>query len=75
MPKIRNNPNTSPRVGILCEGYRSLGRFKKCGAGRHHLTAWKKWLKEVNIVVMEYYYRSNPVYENEVLLKEYRQRM
>ena len=78
MSEIRNNPNTSPGVRTLCEGYRSLNRcspFKKCGAGRHHLTAWKKWSKEVYIVVMEYYYRSNPVDENEVFLKKHRQRM
>ena len=39
--------------------------------GRHHVTA----RKEVNIVVMECYYRSNPIDENGVPLKGYRQRM
>ena len=42
--------------------------------GRHHVTARKKWSKEVNIVVMECYYRSNPINENGVPLKGYRQR-
>ena len=42
--------------------------------GRHHVTARKKWSKVVNIVVMECYYRSNPIDENGVPLKRYRQR-
>ena len=32
-------------------------------------------MKEVNIVVMECYYKSNPIDENDVPLKEYRQKM
>ena len=43
--------------------------------GRHHATARKKWPKEVNIVVMECYYRSNPIDDNGVPLKRYKQRM
>ena len=42
--------------------------------GRHHVTVRKKWSKVVNIVVMECYYRSNPIDENGVPLKRYRQR-
>ena len=38
-------------------------------------TARKKWSKEVNIVVMECYYKSNPIDENSVPLKGYRERM
>ena len=38
-------------------------------------SARKKWSKGVNIVVMECYYRSNPIDENGVPLKGYRQRM
>ena len=34
-----------------------------------------KWLKELNIVVMECYYRWNPIDENGVPPKGYRQRM
>ena len=43
--------------------------------GRHHATARKKWPKKVNIVVMECYYRSNPIDDNGVPLKGYKQRM
>ena len=43
--------------------------------GRHHITAKKRWSKEVNIVIMECYYRSNPIEENGVPLKGYRQIM
>ena len=43
--------------------------------GRHHATARKKWSKEVNIVVMECYYRSNPIDDNGAPLKRYQQRM
>ena len=43
--------------------------------GRHHATATKNWPKEVNIVVMECYYRSKPIDDNGVPLKGYQQRM
>ena len=55
MPEIRNNSNTGPGAGALCDSPRSS--------------------KELNIVVMECYYRSNPTDENGVPLKGYRQRM
>ena len=34
------------------------------------LTVRKKWFKELNIVVIECYYRLNPIDENSVPLKE-----
>lgn len=45
------------------------------GPGRLHLTARKKWLKQVNMVVMECSYRSNPIDQNGAPLKMYRQRV
>ena len=77
MPEIRNTPNTSPGTGTLCEGPRSSGRCSPAqqrGPGRHHFTARKQWSKELDIVVMECYYRSNPI-DNGVPLKGYRQRI
>ena len=78
MPEIRNNPNTGPATGTLYEGPRSPGRcfpVQQRGPGRHHVTARKKWSKEVNTVVKECYYRSSPIDENGVPLKGYKQRM
>ena len=78
MPEIRNNPNTGPGAGTFCEGPSSPGSFspiQQWGPGCHHITARKKWSGEVNIMVMECYYRSNPIEENGIPLKRYRQRM
>ena len=78
MPEIRNNPNTSPGARTLCEGPRSPDRCypdQQQGSGHHHVTARKKWWEELNIVVIECYYGSNPIDENGVSLKGYRQRM
>ena len=78
MPQIRNNPNTGPGAGTLCEAPRGPGRCSPAqqrGPGCHHVTATKKWSKELDIVVMECYYRSNPVNNNGVHLKGHRQRM
>ena len=78
MPEIRNNPNTSPGAGTLCEGRRGPHRCspaQQWGPGRHYVTARKKWSKELDIVVMECYYRWNPIDKNGVPLKGYRQRM
>ena len=72
MPEIRNNPNTGPATGTLCEGPRSPARcfpVKQRGLGCHHVTARKKWSKEVNIVVKECCFRSSPIDENVFLLK------
>ena len=77
MPKTRNNSNTGPEAGTLCEGPRSPGRCSPAqqrGTG-HHVTARKKWSKEANIVVMECHYRLNPIDEIYVPLKGYRHRM
>ena len=78
MPEIRNNPNTSTGPGTLREGPRNLGKCSPAqqrGPGRHHITARKKWSEEVNIVVMECYYRSNPIDQNGFPLNGHRQRM
>ena len=78
MPEIRNNPNTCPGAGTLCEGPRSPSKCyaaQQRGPGRHHVTARNKSLKEVNSVVMECYYRSDRFDKNGVPLKGYRQRI
>ena len=78
MPKIRDNSNTGPGTGTLCKAPRSPSRcfpVQQQVPGRHHATARKTWPKEVNIVVMECYSRSNPIDDNGVSLKGYRQRM
>ena len=59
MPEIRNNPNT----------------VHQWGPGCYHVTARKELSKEVRIVVMECYYRANPIDENGVPVKGYRKRM
>ena len=64
-------------AGTSCEGPTS-GRCpvgEQRGPGRHPITARKKWSKEVNIVVMECYFRSNPIDDNGIPIKGYRQRM
>ena len=44
-------------------------------ADRHPATARKEWTKNINIVVMEFYYRSRPVIETRVPIRGYRKRM
>ena len=64
-------------TGTLCEGV-SPGRcppVQQRGPGRHHATAKIKWNKELNTTVMECYYLSNPVDENDRPIRGYRQRM
>ena len=78
MSEIRTNPNTETQAGTLYEDPRSPSRcspVQQQGCSCHHTTARKNWSKQVNIVVMECYYRSNPFDEKGVLLKEYRQGM
>ena len=43
--------------------------------GRNQATARMKWMKEINIVVMECCYSANPFDENGVPIRGYRQRM
>ena len=69
MPEIRNTPYTSPRSSGRCSP------AQQRGPGRHHVTARKEWSKELDIVVMECYYRPNPIDDNGVPLKGYRQRI
>lgn len=70
--------NTDTGGGTSCEPSRS-GRGSVCeqaDLGRHPIPVRrKKWTKEVNIVVMECYYRSKPVDDNGIPIKGYRQRM
>ena len=44
-------------------------------SGRHHATAKLQWGKVINIAVMECYYLSKPVDENNKLVRGYRRRM
>ena len=69
MSKIRNNASTDSEAGNLFVGLKGFGRsspVQKRKAGCHHATARKKWLKEVNIVVTGFCYRSDPIDENGV---------
>ena len=64
-------------TGALCEGV-SPGRccpVQQRGPVRLHDTARKKSSREVNIVVTECYFRSEPLDDNGVPIKGYRQRM
>ena len=45
------------------------------GPGRNPVTARMKWNKAINIAVMECYYLSNPMDENNKAIRGYRQRM
>ena len=72
MPEIRNNPNTGPGAGTLCEGPRGPRRCSPAqqrGPGRHYVTARKKWLKELDTVVMECYIDGILLIRMEFLLK------
>ena len=65
------------RTGTPCEGP-SPGRCslaQQRGPGRHPATARVMWKKEVNKVVMEYFYRSKPFDEEGKPIREYRKRM
>ena len=56
----------------------SPGRFpvgEQHRADRHPATARKEWTKQVNMIVMECYYRSRPVSETGVPIRGYRKRM
>ena len=64
-------------TGALSEGASPgrchLGEQRK--PGRHSSTARMMWSNNVNKVVMECYFKSKPVNENGVPIREYRQRM
>ena len=72
-----NENNGVSGTGTLCEGP-SPGRCspeQQRGPGRHQATAKRKWPRELNRVVMECYFLSNPVDENGKPIRGYRQRM
>ena len=48
---------------------------KQRGPGRNYVTARMKWTKAITVAVMECYYLSNPVDENDKQLRGYIQRM
>ena len=59
--KLSNNDMNE--TGTTSEGV-SPGRYSSAhqwGTGRYQATAKMQWSKQVNIVVMEFYYRSRPV--------------
>ena len=80
MSEMSTNDITNNDVsgaGTLCEGP-SSGRCpvgEQRGPGRHSTTARVKWNKEVNKVVMECFYRSQPFDEEGRPIRGYRQRM
>ena len=64
-------------TGTTSEGV-SLGKYSSAqqrGTGRYQATARIKWTKQVNIVVMECYYRSRPEDENGIAIRAYGRRM
>ena len=62
----RNDEGSSPGRCLMEE---------QRGPGRNPVTARMKWNKAINIAVMECYYLSNPMDENNKPVKGYRQRM
>ena len=77
MSNIIFNDNGVKGTGTDSEGA-SPGRcpsVRQRGPGRHPATVRNKWTKEANIVVMECYYRANPIDESGVPIRGYRRRM
>ena len=78
MSNINSQDNDVNGAGTSCEGPTS-GRCslaQQQRPGRHQTTATKrKWTKELNVVVMECYFLSNPVDEDGKPIRGYRQRM
>ena len=69
--------NGVKETGPFREGF-SPGRLpvgEQHRADRHPATARKEWTKNVNMIVMECYYRSKPVSETGVPIRGYRRRM
>ena len=69
--------NGVKETGPYREGF-SPGRLpvgEQHRADRHPATARKEWTKNVNMIVMECYYRSKPVSETGVPIRGYRKRM
>ena len=64
---------TGPYREGLSPGRLSVGEQHK--VDRHPATARKEWTKQVNMLVMECYYRSRPVSETGVPIRGYRKRM
>ena len=70
-----NDIGTLDREGIAPG---RLGVIDPTPAGRYPATdqqTHQRWSKQVNVAVMECYFLSNPVDENGVLVRGYRQRM
>ena len=62
----RNDEGSSPGRCLMDE---------QGGPGRNPVTARMKWNKAINIAVMECYYLSNAMDENDKTVRGYRQRM
>ena len=72
-----SSKNGVKEIGPFREGF-SPGRLpvgEQHRADRHPATARKEWTKNVNMIVMECYYRSKPVSETGVPIRGYRKRM
>ena len=73
----RFSNNGVKETGLYREGL-SPGRFsvgEQHRADRHPATARKEWIMQVNMIVMECYYRSRPVSESGVPIRGYGKRM
>ena len=66
------NETGTTSEGVL-PGRNSLAQQQ--GTSHYQTAARMQWTKQVNIVVMECYYRSRPVDENGVPIRGYRRRM
>ena len=77
MNSTNNTNNGVKDTGTLCEGV-PPGRcspVRQRGPGRHPATVRTKWSKELNKLVMECFYRSNPFDADGKPIRGYRQRM
>ncbi|XP_068684755.1 uncharacterized protein [Montipora foliosa] len=77
MSNDKLSDNGVNETGTTSEGV-SPGRYSSAqerGTGRYQATARMQWTKQVNIVVMECYYRNRPVDENGIPIRGYRRRM
>ena len=77
MNNSNNEDNGVNETGTASEGL-SPGKcptVRQGGPGRHQASAKMKWIRELNLAVMECYFLSNPTDENGKPIRGYRKRM
>ena len=75
MNTINNDVNGTGSHGAESASSGRCPTGEQRGPGRHPATARTGWTKEMNIAVMECYFLSNPVDENDKPIRGYRRRM